>query len=568
VDSGPRPRVAQEGLSAVIAPVRRGVATLAACLLAGLAAAAPAKLDLPRRWIYLSTNFLVEKNADEAVALLQRAAKAGYTGAIVADSKFGRLGEMDARYFRNVDRVKDAARAAKMELVPAVCGFGYSEAHLSQDPDLAEALPVRDALFVVGKGGEARCVADPPVALPGGDFEAAAGARPGWAWKDDAVVVEGGAARVTDPKGNARVAWKLKVAPFRQYDVAVRVKTDDFRGDPRVQAIDTTEGGGGRVLVHSNLGVKPTQDWTEHHAVFNSLDATEVTVYLGQWGAAGGTLRWDDARIDEVGFLNVVRRDGAPLAVRTEAGKPLVEGRDFEKVADPRMGTVPWRGGYEVWHEPPPLRTKLPEGTRLRVSFQHAITVGDGQVMICPSEPRTMEVMKDHVRRVHAAFGAKTYLLSHDEIRVLGWDDACAKRKKTCGQILAENVRDCARLVREAAPGAEVAVWSDMFDPNHNAHAGYYLVKDDLAGSWEGLDKDVIVLPWYFGKRDASLAFFAGRGHRTIPAGYYDGDPVANARGWLEAAHTVPGVIGIVYTTWQHRWADMERFAAAVDEAR
>jgi hypothetical protein len=544
----------------------RRAAAVAVSLLAAVTLAAHAGekgQERFHRWIYVSTNLLVDRNADDAIALVRRAAKAGYDRALVTDSKFGRLADMDARYFRNVDRLKSAAKEAGVELVPGVCSVGYSESHLSRDPNLAEALPVRDALFVV-RGGEARVVADPPVALPGGDFAAAKG----WDWKDDSVAVGDGCARVTDPSGNARICWKVKVAPYRQYHVAVRVRTQEFRGDARIQAIGLTPGLGKRPLVHSNLGAKPTQDWTEHHAVFNSLDQTEVAVYLGLWGGARGALAWDDARIEEAGLLNVVRRDGAPLSVRADGGRELDEGRDFERVADPRMGVVPWPGGYEVWHDPPAIRTKARDGTRLRVSYHHAITVGDGQVMICPSEPATADLLRDHVKRVHAAFGARSYFLQHDEIRVLGWDDSCARTKRSCGEILAANVRDCVRMVRDAAPGAEVHVWSDMFDPNHNAHDGYYLVKDDLAGSWEGLDRDVVVVPWYFEKRAESMRFFAGRGHRQVMAGYYDQDPVRNAAGWMEAARSVPGVEGIIYTTWVRRYDDLERFARAVEEAR
>ena len=42
----------------------------------------------------------------------------------------------------------------------------------------------------------------------------------------------------------------------------------------------------GRSLNWTNLGVKRTQDWTTHHVTFNSLDNTDVTLYLGVWGAA------------------------------------------------------------------------------------------------------------------------------------------------------------------------------------------------------------------------------------------------------------------------------------------
>jgi hypothetical protein len=96
-----------------------------------------------------------------------------------------------------------------------------------------------------------------------------------------------------------------------------------------------------------------------------------VAVYLGVWGAAKGTLRWKDWRIEEVGLLNVLRRPGAPLTVKAD-GRVLEEGKDFEPVKDPRMGTVPWPGGYEVFHAAPPIKTKgLAEGTELRVSWYH-----------------------------------------------------------------------------------------------------------------------------------------------------------------------------------------------------
>src|SRR2546422_11688938 len=121
------------------------------------------------RWVYCSQNLWVDKNIDQLEALFQRAHKAGYTHVLLADSKFSKLGDMDARYFRNVDRVKKAAAEAHLELVPALFSIGYSNDLLWHDPNLIEALPVRDALFVV-KNGEARLQSVSPVGLKGGDF--------------------------------------------------------------------------------------------------------------------------------------------------------------------------------------------------------------------------------------------------------------------------------------------------------------------------------------------------------------------------------------------------------------
>ena len=470
----------------------------------------PASLE---RWVYCSQNLWVDKNIDELEALLRRAAKAGYTHVLLSDSKFSKLGDMDAHYFRNVERVKKLAAELKLEIVPALFPIGYSNDLLWHDPNLIEALPVRNALFVV-QDGVARLRPEPEVALKGGDFSN----LQLWDWKDETVVADNGTARVTDPKGaNARIVQKLKVQPFHQYHLAVRVRTQEFLGTPEVKAL-----AGNQTLNFNHLGVKPTQDWRTHHVVFNSLDHGEVNIYFGCWGGTTGLLWWDDAKIEEVGLLNLVRRDGAPLQVKREDGTLLAEGVDFEPLRDPLMGVKPWAGSYDIYHEPPLLKTKLLNGTRLRISYSHVVTVYDDQAMICPSEPRTVELLRDQAKRMHAAWSAKGYLMSHDEIRVLNWCDACQRRKLDAGAMLADNVKTCIKILRDVNPGGNIYVWSDMFDPNHNAHRDYYLVRGDLSGSWEGLDKDVVIVPWYFEKRDASLKFFAERGHHQLIAGYYD----------------------------------------------
>ena len=276
-----------------------------------------------------------------------------------------------------------------------------------------------------------------------------------------------------------------------------------------------------------------------------------------------GALWFKEAKLEEVGLVNLVRRDGTPFVVKKEDGALLNEGKDFEHVVDPKMGVKPWNGSYDIYHEPPIIWTKLPDGTRLRVSYYHAVTVNEEQAMVCPSEPKTVELLRDQAKRMHAAWGAKGYMMSHDEIRVLNWCDACQKRNLDAGALLADNARTCVKILRAVNPGGKIYVWSDMFDPNHNAHKDYYLVRGDLAGSWAGLDKDVTIVPWYFEKRAASLKFFAERGHHQVIAGYYDHKPEQIAE-WLAAAKPFSGVEGVMYTTWRHDFKDLEPFAAAV----
>ncbi len=511
------------------------------------------------RWLYTPQNLYVNANIDRVEALWRRAAQAGYTHVLLSDSKFAKLGDMDERYFQNAARVKRIAAELGLEIVPALFAIGYSNDLLWHDPNLIEGLPVREALFVV-HDGVARLQSEVPVSFRGGDFSD----LKLWDWKDDLVQADHGTALVKDPQGaNARIVAKIKVQPFHQYHLAVRVKTQAFRGTPEVKVL-----AGDQSLNYQNLGVKPTQDWQPHHVVFNSLSNSAVNIYFGCWGGTTGSLWWDEATIEEVAFVNLIRRAGAPLVVRREDGTTLTEGQEFEPLSDPLMGAKPWKGEYDVYHQPPLLKTRLPEGTKLRISYYHAVTVYDGQAMICPSEPRTVELLRDQARRMHALWGAHGYMMSHDEIRVLNWCAACQRRHLDAGAILADNVRTCIRILREVNPGGRIYVWSDMFDPHHNAHGNYYLVRGNLAGSWEGLNQSVIIVPWYFEKRDASLKWFADRGNTQVIAGYYDTMP-DRVRDWLAAAKKVEGVRGVMYTTWQNKYGDLERFAQVVaDYAR
>ncbi len=516
-------------------------------ILAATAATAPAL----ERWVYVSRNLWVDRQVDDLETLFRSASKAGYTHVLLTDSKFSKLGDMDARYFRNIERVKKLAAELSLEIVPALFSVGYSNDLLWHDPNLIEALPVKEALFVV-QGGEARLQAELPAPLKGGDFSD----MKQWSWKDDTVTADAGAALIRDPQGaNARIVQTLTLRPFRQYHLSVRVRAQNFRGTPEIKVL-----AGNHALNHNLLGVKPTQDWTTHHVVFNSLQHTNANLYLGCWGGRTGALWFDDAKLEEVGLLNVVRRDGAPLEVKRDNGAPLIEARDFERIVDPLMGNKPWKGAYDIFHEPPAIKTSLPDGTQLRVSYHHVVTVHDDQAMICPSEPRTVELLRDQAERMHAAWGAKGYMMSHDEIRVLNWCAACQRRNLDAGAILADNVKTCLGILREVNPGGRIYVWSDMFDPHHNAHKDYYLVRGDLTGSWQGLDKDVIIVPWYFEKRAESLKWFADRGHRQVIAGYYDAAP-ERVRDWLSAARPHPGVIGVMYTTWESKYGDLEKFA-------
>jgi len=541
---------------------------------------------LAQRWVYLSTNLLVDANVDKAVALLDRAAKAGYNGVALADSKFMRWDSLPDRYRRNVARLRAHCRKRKLACIASVFPIGYSEGLLAHDPDLAAGLPVVGAPFVVR--GRTIVPAGPAATLANPSFEQHRGHRPtGWRFADmpgkisfiDTKVVRHGKAslRMQDihthhpTHGNGRVMQTVKVQPFGYYHVSAWVKTKAFAAAGNVRiAVLTADGAS---LNHYQPRIRPTQDWRRVDITFNSLDHDEVRLYLGVWGGKGGTIWWDDVRIEAGGLVNLVRRKGAPLRITDAAGKTVyLEGRDFAGAVDPLLGSKPWAGAYSVWHTPPvmtvPAGSRLRDGQRVRVSYCHAVLVHHGQVMCCLAEPKIYEILAWQISRVRKHLAPDGYFMQHDEIRVQGWDDSCRRSGKTPGQLLAENVRRCAAIIRKADPGKPIYVWSDMFDPNHNARktGRYYLVRGDgpWHGSWLGLPRDVVVVNWHGHKpgRAESLKFFAGRGHRQILAGYYDAAP-ERIVDWLADAAGVKGISGVMYTTWRSHYADLEAFLAA-----
>jgi hypothetical protein len=110
-----------------------------------------------------------------------------------------------------------------------------------------------------------------------------------------------------------------------------------------------------------------------------------------------------------------------------------------------------------------------------------------------------------------------------------------------------------------------------MFDPNMNAVDNYYLVEGDLTGSWTGLPADVILMNWNLSALNTSAAWFAGLNpqqpvaHQQVIAGYYDsGNGATSATTELAQVSGVPGVIGLMYTTWQDDYSQLGAFAGAV----
>lgn len=296
------------------------------------AAAQSRAAPLEHRWVYLATNLLVDKNVEDAIAILDRAAKAGYNGVALTDSKFCRWDDLPERYVQNVRRLRQVCRDRKLACIACVCPIGYANDLLSRDPNLAEGLPVVEARFVAR--GRRLVPADDSARLLNGGFEQSRGNVPtGWGFVDQpgtitfidtAVKFKGRASLrmedigLHDPQnGHGRACQTIAVKPFHYYHVSAAVKTQDFESAAEVQI--AVLGKDGAALNFYKPHVERTQDWKRIDVTFNSLESSQVNLYLGIWGGRRGKIWWDDVRLEPGGLVNVVRRDalrcGRPAAI-------------------------------------------------------------------------------------------------------------------------------------------------------------------------------------------------------------------------------------------------------------
>jgi hypothetical protein len=167
---------------------------------------------------------------------------------------------------------------------------------------------------------------------------------------------------------------------------------------------------------------------------------------------------------------------------------------------------------------------------------------------------------------IEKCFSPKRYFLNVDEVRMLNRCEACRQRGLKAAEILGQMTQWLYNQVRAVNPKADIVVWSDMFDPNHNSKRQYFLVDGSLENTWQFLPKDMGIVLWYFERRQASLDFFSSRGFRTIAGAYYDADDLKNPEGWLEAMDRTPNAIGIIYTTWASKYKLLAAFGDLVSK--
>ncbi|MDD3468668.1 MAG: hypothetical protein PHE53_01650 [Thermoguttaceae bacterium] len=531
----------------------------------------PPRLD--DRWFYASFGVENDAKMEELSELIQRASDSGLNGMLWACGVENYAQWDDARKTR-LAKIRKTAEEKGIEIIPILWSIGYGTM-INENPNLAEGLPIRDLSMMVSDG-RADSVSD-ACELPNGSMEQWKENRlTEYAFHDqpaeisfcDTQIAHSGETSIrfenftANPHGHGRLMKEMALTPERLYRASIWFKTENIRGNLQLQIYDQDGGS----LASARPAYKPgeTTDWTKVSVTFKVPKDGKIRIYAGIWGGEAGRFWLDDLSIESIGLVNPLRRDGTPMVVTDATGKALYEeGKDWVL---PKFRLQPWNVNAEG------LKLIIPEGSRIRdgetllVDYYYPPLVGAPQIGTCMSEPELYERFEASARVVMEALAPKKWFLSMDEIRCAGTCQACHDRNISLAAILGDCITKQYEIIRKTDPGAEVYIWSDMLDPNHNAHGNYYVCDGDYTGVWELVPKELIISCWYHDIREKSMKFFSERGFRTQAAAYYDADTLEGCTDWLETCRKTPGCIGIMYTTWEHKYTLLEGFGKMLRE--
>ena len=316
---------------------------------------------------------MVDKNIDAILALMDRAKKAGYNGILLSDYKFNVLDRVQRellpqRPARHGRRRRSSASTSSRASSPSDTPRASSRTTRTS-PRACPSSMRRSSC----KGGKLVPVMDPETKLVNGSFEDldAKGRFTGW-WQEnvgrsvfaDRDVVKDGKLslrmqdiRANSPEhGHCRVQQLVKAKPFRNYQLSVWVKTQDFDTPDAVKIL---------VLAKSPQTLSYQDLARQAHAgldacgtsSFNSLENDEVRVYLGVWGGKTGKLWWDDLRWSPPGSST----SSAARRARSSWSSPNgMTGRSYEQRARTSRAsstrsseTRRYPGTFAAWHTPP-----------------------------------------------------------------------------------------------------------------------------------------------------------------------------------------------------------------------
>ena len=519
------------------------------------------------RWFFAFGYDRTRADTDKIKALIDTAAAHGLNGMVLSSFGLDSITSWDEQGVALLKEVAAHCQEKGIELIPTGFSAGYGGGALSYNLSFADALPTR--VLLKAQGGK---IVPAPMMnlLVNGDLEQQTNNQfkgfdfndqPGVISFADSVAASGkGSIRfenfTANQHGHGRIMQSVKVQPGRTYRFTCKFKTQDLNP---VSGLSVMMLSGGKDVTSVKPTLKPTQDWTEVTLELTNSNKTELSIYAGIWGGKSGKFWIDDMKFGEAGDLSYIpRRDGTPLQLKSADGqKSYVEGKDYEAIRCLQsLDSVKVLPG-----------SAISDGEDLVLDCYKIPYVAHEwgrQISLCMSNPALYDYWKAQAVRLHEVIPYKKFLLAMDEIRNGGGCQLCQKSGKSMAQILGDCVTRQDAIFKQIDPNIEVMIWSDMFDPAHNAHNNYYGVVGDYTGSWKYVPKDVTMACWYYEIRDKSLKFFSEQGFKTFGAAYYDADDLTNPKDWLKSLKATPNAEGIMYTTWQKKYGLLAGFGDLV----
>ena len=515
------------------------------------------------RWVFAIDYLNGEVELEQAKSLVVRAQAAGYTGLAIVSGKdytawtdegerndgsaayrASRTGlegvsVMDPARLSRFKRLKAFCDGRKFDFVPLLWSTGYCSMQYA-DPSFATVWPVRDVPYAV-RGGRGRFEAQP---------------------------VDADLSRMTRTincftKGSRRVAAaKFAVKPCRKYRVSARLKTEGALCAPKPGNTGPGMGVTAKscrsphyaAACHPQLAA--TQDWTPVGFTFITGEE-DREVEFSTWDRSDreGFVHFADVRVEELGVEYPVFRSGTSFEVRdAETGRTYREGVDYRRPV--QAGTLQFAKREPAFELEVLPGGAIRDGARLLVSCYEPKCVYNDQFGACLTNPALYDYYRRSAADMAREIGPSKWFLSADEIRISCRCGLCRADGERMGVRIGRHLRAQYDAIRAASPAADIYMWPDMLDVNHNALPVYYLMDSPTEGALPFVPKDVTMVCWWGSKARIILPHFERRGYRTMGAGYYDADTSEAARKcagrWIGALNETPGARGIMYTTWDY----------------
>lgn len=535
--------------------------------------------DYPKRWIYSAHNLRGANAMTELEKIAANMKSYRMNGIQQNDWKYNALDEQPNFYFDSVARFRKMCKDNQLEIIPGVCSIGWSNGLLFNNPNLAEGMP-SESKFIVEQN-QCRQVDDSPIVFPNASFENINSSNKftGFSWYDENVASQDltvshsgkASAKCTNFDGsNSRFNKTFVVKQNHGYVFSAWCKSENLNPNSvNLLVLAQKPDGKYRSLTSTAIDIPKTSNWTKVEVVFNSLEYTNLALYVGVWGASSGTIWWDDIEVKEIGLFDILRRQGCPLEITNLRNKAVLKEKiDFDSLYDSKM--LSQRGDYGPYHTAPDLKIisfkNVSIGDTLLVKSYHPYTAvsdkdGNGSTMVCPSDPALYDLLYHTSNSVYNLYKNTSFMMGHDEIRNFGWDKSCKDRNLSAADILADNLIKCDSILNLSSPNLQKYVWSDMFDSLHNAHDEYYMINGDLTGIWNKIPKHISIVNWNGGNASKSLNFFNKLGFSQITSPYYDTKDASNIRAWRKAQAGISNIDGMMYTTWQNDYSYLKEFA-------